>query len=95
MQAIEFQASIKNGTIKIPRMYRQQMSKQVRVIVLSEERSEIDASFEKRPLTAADLLQSGLVGIWADREEITDSVEFARQLRHTAEHQRGNIHVSA
>ncbi len=37
--------------------------------------------------TADNLLRSGLVGIWADREDITDSLEFARQLRYTAEHQ--------
>ena len=89
MQAIEFQTKIKNGMIEIPQMYRRQVSKRVRVIILSEERSEINdsantESFEKRPLAASDLLQSELVGIWADREEIVDSSEFARQLRHTA-----------
>ena len=35
----------------------------------------------KRPLTAADLLESGLVGFWADRQDIGDSQEFARRLR--------------
>lgn len=39
-----------------------------------------------RPLTARDLLQSELVGLWADRRDIGDSVEFARQLRKQAEH---------
>ena len=38
--------------------------------------------------TAADLLQSGLVGIWADRSDIGDSREFARRLRYEAEHRR-------
>jgi hypothetical protein len=36
-------------------------------------------------MTAADLLQSSLVGIWADRDDIGDSVAFARKLRHQAE----------
>lgn len=36
-------------------------------------------------LTARDLVQSGLVGIWADRDDIEDSVAFARQLRRQAE----------
>lgn len=95
MQAIEFQTSIKNGTIEIPRMYRQQISKQVRVIVLSEKQSENGAPLEKRPFTAADLLQSELVGIWVDREEIADGLGFARQLRYRAEHQRENARASA
>lgn len=99
MQTVESQTQIRNGMIEIPQMYRQQVSKQVRVIVYSEELPEADsavvASFEKRPLTASDLLHSGLVGIWADREEISDSLEFARQLRQTAEHRRGDIHVVA
>jgi len=36
-------------------------------------------------MTARDLLDSGLVGLWADREDITDSSEFARHLREKAE----------
>lgn len=39
--------------------------------------------------TAADLLASDLTGIWADREDLGDSLEFARSLRRQAE-QRGN-----
>jgi len=37
-------------------------------------------------MTARDLLQSGLVGLWADRDDIHDSLAFARQLRWQAEH---------
>ena len=40
---------------------------------------------EKRPLTAADLLASGLVGVWADRTDIGDSREYARRLREQAQ----------
>lgn len=32
-------------------------------------------------MTAANLLDSGLVGMWADRKDIDDSLEFARMLR--------------
>jgi hypothetical protein len=39
-----------------------------------------------QPLTATDLLQSELVGLWADRFDMDDSVSFARQLRQQAEH---------
>ena len=44
-----------------------------------------------QPLTAADMLQSELVGLWADRSDIDDSATFARQLRHQAEHRRGKV----
>jgi GrpB-like predicted nucleotidyltransferase (UPF0157 family) len=40
-------------------------------------------------MTARDLLKSGLVGIWADREDIEDSLAFARQLRRQAERRQG------
>ena len=43
-----------------------------------------------RQMTARDLLQSGLVGLWADRTDINDSVVFARQLRERAEQRGGN-----
>ena len=36
-------------------------------------------------LTAQDLLQSGLVGIWADRADLGASPEFARSLRRQAD----------
>ena len=44
-----------------------------------------------REMTARDLLQSELVGIWADRADIGDSLSFARQLRQQAEHRRGAV----
>jgi hypothetical protein len=39
----------------------------------------------KDSLTAADLLASGLVGLWSDRTDIGDSREFARRLREEAQ----------
>ena len=42
-------------------------------------------------MTARDLLQSDLVGLWADRDDIGDSLSFARRLRRQAEY-RGNEH---
>lgn len=38
-----------------------------------------------QPLTAHQLLQSGLVGLWEHRDDIHDSLAFARQLRQQAE----------
>ena len=53
----------------------------IEMIVLPEP----PATDERPPLTAADLLASGLVGLWEGREDITDSGEFARQLREQAQ----------
>ena len=40
----------------------------------------------ERPVyTAGDLLESGLVGMWADRDDFGDSREFARRLRRETE----------
>jgi hypothetical protein len=47
-----------------------------------QERSEV---YE---LTARDLLESRIVGLWADRDDISNSLEYARQLRREAEHRQ-------
>jgi hypothetical protein len=39
-----------------------------------------------RQMTASDLLESGLMGLWEHREDIGNSLEFARKLRNEAEH---------
>jgi hypothetical protein len=39
MYAIEFQATVKNGTIEIPEVYRDRFKERVRVILLAEEES--------------------------------------------------------
>ena len=49
-----------------------------------------EAQTGPKELTARDLLQSELVGLWADRKDIGDSLSFARQLRQQAEHRRRN-----
>ena len=46
------------------------------------------AEFGPQPLTARALLQSDVVGMWADREDIGDSLDFARRLRREAEHRQ-------
>ncbi|MFQ5812618.1 MAG: hypothetical protein ACE5I2_05435 [Anaerolineae bacterium] len=35
----------------------------------------------RKPLTAGDLLRSPLFGLWKDREDIGNSLEFAHKLR--------------
>ena len=39
--------------------------------------------------TAADLSRSGLIGAWADRDDLGNSQEFARRLRRQAETRQG------
>lgn len=36
-------------------------------------------------ITGAEIMESGMFGLWADREDITDSAEFVEQLRRKAE----------
>ncbi len=54
------------------------------IVVLVEE-----ATSKPKPLTMGELLESPLVGMWADRDDIQDSVTFAEELRRKAE-QRGS-----
>lgn len=57
---------------------------------LKERASRVQAEPGPQELTARALLQSEVVGLWADREDIGDSLDFARQLRHQAE-RRGRL----
>ena len=57
--------------------------KEVQVTVES-----VPTASAKRTMQAADLLHSGLVGMWADRSDIGDSREFARRLREQAQTRR-------
>ena len=41
-----------------------------------------------KPMTGKDLLNSGLVGIWAKRKDIGDSLSYARKLRTQAQTRR-------
>ena len=42
-------------------------------------------------LTVRQLRESGLIGLWKDRDDIGDSVAYARRLREQAQ-QRGDTH---
>lgn len=54
---------------------------QVEVIVLTESPD----TFKPPRLTAKRLLESGLVGLWQDRQDIPDSAAYARHLREAAQ----------
>ena len=55
---------------------------------LKERDSRARAESGNRELIARDLLESRVVGLWADRDDIGNSLEYARRLRHEAEHRR-------
>jgi len=56
----------------------------VEVILVPEPKTKI-----KPRLTAHQLLNSELVGLWKDRADIGDSAIYARQLREEAQRRRG------
>ncbi len=46
---------------------------------------EAAAPKERPPLTVRALMESGLIGMWKDRDDIGDSAQFARKLREQAQ----------
>jgi len=59
----------------------------VEVIVLPQPQKTVLRS----RLTVRQLRQSGLIGLWKDRDDIEDSTVYARRLREQAQ-KRGDIH---
>ena len=57
MQAIEFQAVIKNGVIEVPRRYLRNLSNRVRVILLIEQMPETTANFIDQLITQSVRVQ--------------------------------------
>jgi len=53
------------------------VGKRIQVVILEED----DEPEEVKGITGAEILASGLVGMWADRDDIQDSTEFAENLR--------------
>ena len=81
MEAVRLHRIIeKDGELPITDLpYRK--GQRVEIIVLPE-----PPTFTQPPrLTAKRLLESDIVGLWQDREDITDSAAFARQLREEAQ----------
>ncbi len=50
------------------------------VIILMETTQTVE-----QKMTAGDLLDSGLIGLWASRSDLGDSLTFAQRLRRRAE----------
>ena len=74
-----YQGIVQNGQIRFDDDTELPEGSQVIVVVVGEQQG-----IPKKVLTMGDLLDSPLIGMWADREDITDSAEFARQLRDRA-----------
>ncbi len=72
---------IKSGGLVSLRSRKLKAGTKAEVIVLVESTETTAEKF----MTGADLLKSGLVGMWAERKDIGESLEFARQLRQKAE----------
>jgi hypothetical protein len=79
--AFKQKVTIKSGGLVSLRSSKLKAGTQAEVIVLVDPaKTPVEKS-----LTGADLLKSGLVGMWVDRKDIDDSLEFARELRKKAE----------
>ena len=83
MEAIRVQQTVReNGELTIVNLPVQK-GQQVEILLLF-------TPLAKRPrLTAKQLLNSGLVGLWKDRTDITDNLAYARQLREQAQKRPG------
>ncbi len=80
MQALRLQQTIqKNGEIHLANLPVVE-GQQVELLLLFTPKPQ-----RKKRLTARRLLNSGLIGLWKDRIDITDSAVYARQLREQAQ----------
>lgn len=73
-----YQGTVHNGQITFDGNPELPEGGQVIVVVVGE-KSTIEG------MTGADILTSGLVGMWSDRDDIKDSAAFVETLRRQAE----------
>ena len=86
MEAIRVQQVIvKDGEVLV-RGIPYKKGQAVEIIVLSQPSQTMPRSH----LTVRQLRQSGLIGLWKEREDIQDSAAYARRLREQAQ-ERGDI----
>ncbi|MCQ3978378.1 MAG: hypothetical protein DPW09_33545 [Anaerolineae bacterium] len=80
MEAIRLQQTVqKSGELHLTNLPLEK-GQQVELLVL------FSPTRPKRPrLTARQLLNSELIGLWQNRSDITDSAAYARQLREQAQ----------
>jgi hypothetical protein len=83
MEAIRLQQVIaKNGEIYFKNLPLVE-GQEVEVIILL-----IPKPLSKKLFTARQLLNSGLIGLWEECSDITDSLSYARELREKAQMKR-------
>jgi len=63
----------------------------VEVILLPQH----EATKPHKALTVGQVRESGLIGMWKDRDDITDSASFARRLREQAQRREAANYDSA
>ena len=83
--AFKRKVTVKSGGLVSLRSNKLKPGTKAELIVLVE---PVENSVE-RSMTGSDLLKSGLDGMWAERKDIGDSLEFARELRKEAEKRSG------
>ena len=86
MEAVRVQQVIAKDGEVIVRDMPYKKGQLVEIIVLSQP----SASIPQSRLTVRQLRQSGLIGLWKEREDIQDSAAYARRLREQAQ-KRGDI----
>ena len=77
---LAYRGMVKNGVVYLGRGQVLPEGAQVIVVVMQDQPPD-----EIHGITGAELLASGLVGLWAERDDIADSAKFARELRQKAE----------
>ncbi|MEW5872964.1 MAG: hypothetical protein AB1894_27135 [Chloroflexota bacterium] len=81
MEAIRLQQTVqKKGELTL-RNLPIEKGQQVEVLLLISP----PAGTRRPRLTARQLRNSGLIGLWKERQDIADSVDYARQLRQQAQ----------
>jgi hypothetical protein len=78
-----YQGTVQNGQIHLRDDEALPEGAEVYVVII-EKADEPAAVTKPVGITGTQLAESEIVGMWADREDITDSAEFARQLRQRA-----------
>ena len=85
MQAIRLKKIIqKNGELHLTNLSVSK-GQEVELVLLLEPHK--DTAIKER-LTARQLLNSSLIGLWKDRTDIGDSTQYARQLRDQGQRRR-------
>jgi len=84
MEAIRINKLVeKDGEISLTGLpYKK--GQRIEMIILPESSNVPEGNY----MTVKDLLESGLVGLWKDRDDIKDNAVYARQLREQVQRRR-------